>query len=196
MKLPKSKTGGIVVQNLHDETLIYNLSTNQAFCLNETSAKVFNACDGFTTFEELKSRHQLTDDVIYFALDGLKKENLLEDDYVSPFGEMNRRQVIRQVGLAGVIALPLISSIVAPAAAHAASICPNRVVSNVPNGCPIVGRIGGAGTCGDPATTSNYNTQCQNFYGASRCSSGKAIYSSCSPQQVQGFVQVTCECSA
>ena len=55
-KLPKAKLDNVVVQSLNDETLIYNLTTNQAFCLNETAAKVFNACDGKTTFDELKEQ--------------------------------------------------------------------------------------------------------------------------------------------
>ena len=190
MKLPKIR-GNLLVQELSDEVLIYDQSTNKSYCLNETAKIVFNACDGNRTFADIK----LPEDIIYLSLDELKKQDLI-DDYASPFAGMSRREVVKKIGLASMVVLPLISSIVAPVAARAASGCPTRVVSNVPNGCPIVGRIGGAGTCGDPATTSNYNTQCQNFYGAVRCSSGKAIYSSCSPQQVQGFVQVTCECSA
>lgn len=125
--LPKAKlenivvTDNIVVRNLKDETLIYNLTTNQAFCLNDTSAKVFNACDGKTSFDDLKEKHQLTDEIIYLALDGLQKENLIEADYVSPFASLSRREVIRKVGLASMIALPVVSTLVAPSAASAAS---------------------------------------------------------------------------
>lgn len=120
--LPIARTANIAVQNLKTEILIYDLSTDKAFCLNETAAKVFNACDGRTTFAELQNDHQLTDEIIYLALDNLKKENLIETDYLSPFAGMTRREVIRRVGLASVIALPIVSGIIAPQASHAASV--------------------------------------------------------------------------
>ena len=121
MKLPKSRTENIVVQNLNDETLIYDLTTHKAFCLNETSAKVFNACDGETTFEELKNKFRFTDEIIYLSLDELKENNLIKTEYVSPFAGMSRREVVKKIGLTSLIALPMISSLVAPPAAHAQS---------------------------------------------------------------------------
>lgn len=121
--LPKSRNENIVVQNAENEVLIYDTVTNQAFCLNETSAKVFNHCDGKTSFDELKRKYKYTDELIYLALDELKKQNLLADDaaYLSPFAGMNRREVIRKVGFATMVALPLISTLVAPTAAAAQS---------------------------------------------------------------------------
>lgn len=73
----------------------------------------------------------MTDEIIFLALDGLKKEKLLEDNsqYVSPFAEMNRRAVIRKVGLASLIALPVISNLIAPTAGQAASACGIRFQS-------------------------------------------------------------------
>ena len=122
-KLPKARTENIVVQSLEKETLIYDTITNQAFSLNETSAKVFNACDGQTSFDELQSKYKYTDELIYLALDELKKQNLLavNAEYASPFAEMSRREVIRKVGFATLVALPVISSIIAPTSASAAS---------------------------------------------------------------------------
>ena len=121
MKLPKAKADNIVTRILENETLIYNLTTNQAFCLNETSAKVFEVCNGKRTFGELKKKYEFTDEIIYLALDGLLKEDLITNDYTSPFAEVSRREVIRRVGLASMIALPLISAIIAPHPTHAAS---------------------------------------------------------------------------
>lgn len=53
MQFPKARNKNIVVQLLNKETLIYDLIDNKAFCLNETSSIVFNACDGKTSFDEL-----------------------------------------------------------------------------------------------------------------------------------------------
>ena len=123
MKLPLARTKDVVVQELKDEVLIYDLKTNQAFCLNDTAAKVFNACgsSGTATFAELKSRYKFSDDLIHLALETLQENNLLEADYTAPFAGLSRREVIRRVGLASLIALPVISALIAPQAAHAAS---------------------------------------------------------------------------
>lgn len=125
MKLPLVRSENLVVQNLDNEILVYDLAINKAFCLNETSVIVYQACNGKTTFEELKAEHSLDDEIIFLALDELKRHNLLaiETDYQSPFAGMTRREVIRKVGLASMIALPLISSIVAPSAIQAQSGC-------------------------------------------------------------------------
>lgn len=109
------------MQKTGDERLVYDLITNRAYCLNETSAKVFNACGNNESFDDLKSKHSFTDDLIYLSLDKLKKTNLLAGEYDSPFVAMNRREVIRRVGLASMVALPVISSLLALLAAIAAS---------------------------------------------------------------------------
>jgi hypothetical protein len=122
-KLPVARNTDIVVQELGKEILIYDLKIHKAYNLNETSSIVYKACDGKTSFAELKAKHKFTDEIIYLALDGLKKENLLEADeaYASPFASLSRREAIRKVGLATMIALPVISSLIAPTAAMAQS---------------------------------------------------------------------------
>jgi hypothetical protein len=122
-RLPIARNREIVIQELGKEVLIYDLTVHKAYNLNETSAIVFNACDGKTSFDDLKFRNNFTDDIIFLALDELKKENLLEkgEDYKSPFAGMSRREVIRRVGFASATALPVIISLVAPTAASAQS---------------------------------------------------------------------------
>lgn len=122
-KLPLARANDVVIQELGKEILIYNLKTNKAYSLNETCSIVYNSCDGKTAFDDLKIKHKFTDDIIYLALDELKKDNLIETDnsIISPFAGMNRREVIRKVGLTSMIALPVILSLVAPTAAMAQS---------------------------------------------------------------------------
>lgn len=162
--LPAARNSDIVVQELKDELLIYNLSTNQAFCLNQTAKVVFEACDGKHTFNELKTKHQFDDDLIYLTLNELKKENLIGDNYISPFCEMNRREIIRKVGSASMIALPIISAVVAPMAAHAASVCSTACIPSIQDlcgGCPngtviyLTYYISTDGTCSGGNTGSN-----------------------------------------
>ena len=82
MKLPKARTEDLLEQNLKDETLIYDLVSNKAFNLNETSTIVYKACNRVTTFEELKQKHRFSNDFIYLALDELKRNNLLAETLI------------------------------------------------------------------------------------------------------------------
>ena len=69
MTLPLARHSGVVVQELGAELLIYDLTTHQAYQLNETLMIVYRDCDGGgTSFADLKRRHQFTDDLIHLAL--------------------------------------------------------------------------------------------------------------------------------
>lgn len=126
-KLPLSRHKDVVIQELGKEILVYDLLTHKAYHLNETATLVYKSCDGKTAFAELRIKTKFTDEIIFLALDELKKENLLEEDdsYSSPFAGVTRREVIRRVGLTSMIAFPVISSLVAPTASMAQSTCVN-----------------------------------------------------------------------
>lgn len=124
---PRSRKANLVVQEMDDEILIYDLNSNKAFCLNQTSALVWQLSNGKRTtaeISELISKQLETnagEDLIWFALDQLKKEKLIEneaelDNY---FAGMSRREVIRKVGMGTMVALPIIAGVVAPIAAEA-----------------------------------------------------------------------------
>lgn len=116
-KLPKAKHENLIVQSLDKELLIYDLSSDKTYCLNETSLIVYQACDGETTIESLKAKHRkLTDEIILLAIDQLQKENLLSEKVEG----LSRRALLTKVAYAAV-ALPLITSLVAPLAVHAQS---------------------------------------------------------------------------
>ncbi|NJM54458.1 MAG: PqqD family peptide modification chaperone [Blastocatellia bacterium] len=52
---PVSRQANIVVQDLESEVSIYDLSINKALCLNETSALVFQLCDGTNSVAEISN---------------------------------------------------------------------------------------------------------------------------------------------
>lgn len=201
MKLPSPKTKDIVEQIIGDEILIYDLITNKAFSLNKTSSLVYKACDGVTTFDELKRAHNFSDEVIYLALDELKRNNLLADEsYNSPFAGISRREVIKKVGLASMVALPAIVGLSAPKAAHAASVCqpgsPNSFGER--NGQPVGSSFtrtnpDGIETCNDyPA--SDRDNLCNIIY-RGQCCSNNAVSTNC--QNVSpGRTTYSCLCSA
>lgn len=126
---PLRRKEEIIVQELNGEVLIYDLKTNKAVCLNETSSMVWDACDGNQSVSEIsqsigkKLNSPANEDIVWLALDQLKKERLIANggEVVSKFDGMSRREVIRKVGLGTMIALPLVSSLVAPTAVSAQS---------------------------------------------------------------------------
>ena len=128
-KFPISRKDNIVVQELDGEVLIYDLNNNKAFCLNETSALVWEMCDGNKSTTEIsksiakKLNSPANEDIVWLALDQLKNENLIENEIATDnyFNGMSRREVIKKVGLGTMIALPLVIGITAPKAVHAAS---------------------------------------------------------------------------
>lgn len=190
MQLPISRTENIVIQEANNELLIYDLLTNQAYCLNETSALVFNGCNGKTTFEELKRQTKLTDNIIFLALDELKNHNLLIGQYHSPFVGMNRREVVKKVGLATMVALPVVMSIVAPSAANAASgTCACPTTQPAPGNCQsrgdfTVGCITNELDCQNIANTTT--SCCNGVTGIAYLPDTQCCFLGCDPQTPGG----------
>ena len=129
--VPKARKDNLVVQDLNGETLIYDLDTNRAVCLNETSALVWQNCDGVKTVSDISSvlsaetNNSASEDLVWLALDMLNKENLIENsaEIELKFESVSRREVIKKIGLGTMIALPFVSSMVAPVPANAQSAC-------------------------------------------------------------------------
>ncbi len=127
---PVSRKKDIVVQKLKDETLIYDLKSNKAYCLNETSALVWQLCDGEKSALEIRDEmskrlmNPVSEEFILIALDQLNKDGLLEEavELDNQFAGLSRREVIRKVGFASVVALPTVSSLIAPRASTAQSV--------------------------------------------------------------------------
>lgn len=128
---PLSRKDDLVIQELNGEVLIYDLRANKAFCLNETSARVWQACDGRNSVSDI-SRQIGSDDLVWLALNDLKKEKLVEHELPTPakFEGMTRRQVVKNIGLSSLLALPIIAGMTAPAAAQTASVCGQACVAN------------------------------------------------------------------
>lgn len=161
---PESRKANIVIQDLETEVLIYDLAINKAYCLNQTSALVYQLSDGTKTVSEIselmskKLKTLVSEDFVWLSIDGLKKDNLLEnaDEVPLHFAGLSRREVIKKIGLGSVIALPVIASVVAPSSVLAQS-C-------ILAGNPAPGTLGSCrslfpGTCAMGCNTSN-SSQC------------------------------------
>ena len=122
-----ARQGDLVVQEMPDEVLVYDLKQHKAHCLNKTAAFVWQHCDGQTTVTEMANLLKLEvgapidEEVIWYALDNLSKADLLEAKLTPPVKDgMSRRRMIRRMG--ALIAIPAVVSLVAPTAASAASV--------------------------------------------------------------------------
>lgn len=143
-KMPQARKSGLIIQEVDSEVLIYDQETDKAHCLNETAAKVWNYCDGETTLADActaLSRQLETpvdEKLVWYAVDQFAKDNLLEKAIELPafiIPGMNRRQMVRTLGLAAVVAVPLVTSIVAPTPAQAATCLPNGSACAISSQC-------------------------------------------------------------
>lgn len=129
---PIARKEGLIVEELPDEVLIYDLEQDRAHCLNETAAFVWQRCDGRTTTTQIASllgkklSTNVDENVVWLALDQLDRNNLLTSRPVAPpsLAGMNRREMVRALGLAAIVAVPVVTSLVAPTPAQAAT-CKN-----------------------------------------------------------------------
>ncbi len=129
--MPRARQDELVVEELEDETLIYDLKRHKANCLNRTAALVWRHCDGQTSVAEvaaLLEEHLATptdEAVVWMALDRLGRAHLLSEPVTLPAdkAQYSRREVLRTLRrVAGIsLLLPVIESIVAPRAAAQAS---------------------------------------------------------------------------
>ena len=127
--LPRKREQQLVIDELPDEVLVYDLDRHKAHCLNQTAALVWQHCDGKSTPSQIarrlttKLRAPFNEDLVWLALRQLEKLHLLEQSISLPsaFLGMSRRQMVRNLGLAAAVAVPLVTSIIAPTAAEAST---------------------------------------------------------------------------
>ena len=146
-QLPRKREQNLVIdEGLPDELLVYDLDRHKAHCLNQTAALVWKSCDGKSTASEIavrvsqKLKQEFPEDAVWLALRQLEKLHLLEGSAPLPLRllGMSRREMIRNLSIAAVVTVPVITSILAPTA-YAAATC-------VPAGDPCP--TGGLRCCG------------------------------------------------
>jgi hypothetical protein len=124
--LPLRREADLLVEELADETVVYDRARNKAHCLNQSAALVWRHCDGRTTIAQmaaiLHTKLGLPADaaVVRLALDRLACCHLLQDTSRADEIRASRRDLIRKFGVAAV-ALPVVMTILAPTAGAAGS---------------------------------------------------------------------------
>src|SRR5262245_13504086 len=96
-QFPTARKSGLVVQDVPDEDLIFDLESNKAHCLNLTAATVWKSCDGKTSVRDIasilekQSGKKVSDDLVWLAIEQLNENNLLQDKATSKFAGQSRR---------------------------------------------------------------------------------------------------------
>jgi Coenzyme PQQ synthesis protein D (PqqD) len=143
---PHARQANLVVTELQNEVLLYDLDRDQASCLNATAALVWKFADGESSVEEIAARMAaelktpVDARVVWYALDQLGNKHLLQERLTIPaqYTRMTRRDFLVKAGIAGaIVAIPVIISLTAPTPAMAATgSCPTRVCNNASDCCP------------------------------------------------------------
>ena len=120
---PQARTTGVVVEHLADEVLVYDLERDRAHCLNEAAARVWEKCDGKRSVGEIGEAVG-DEGAAWEAVEQLSKAGLLVEKVKRPGAGMGRREVIKRIAVAAAIGVPVVTSIVAPMASHAANCRP------------------------------------------------------------------------
>lgn len=144
----------LLIRKLGEETLVYDLETHRASCLNREAAAVFEACDGQRSLAEIQQQvartlgTPLQDWCVELAIDRLSRSGLLDDGTSPPSAP--RREVLRRLAAAAAFSLPVVMTVVAPDTAAAQSCLPTGTA------CPMAG----SATCCTMACTMGKGSKC------------------------------------
>jgi hypothetical protein len=125
----RARKEGLLVHPVDDEVLVYDLNRHRAHCLNQAAATVWKHCDGRTGVRELarivgrELDVAFDEQMLLLAIRQLDQARLLEEGPLSRPGppQISRREVLKRVGLAAAVSVPLITSIISPTPAQAAT---------------------------------------------------------------------------
>lgn len=124
VRLPQARTEGLVIRELDDETLVYDTERDEAHCLNQTAALVWESCDGQTTAaqaaQSLQSKldQRVDPDLVWLAVKQLQRFHLVDGSAKAL--SVSRRDLVLKYAPAA-LALPVIMSITAPTPAGVSS---------------------------------------------------------------------------
>jgi hypothetical protein len=128
MERPVARTRGLVVKAVGDEVLVYDLERHRAHGLNRVAAALWRACDGTRPEVGLATHLReaegipVTPELVRYGLGELARARLVSGQREA--AGLTRRELIRRLGTAAV-AVPVVTSIVAPTPAQAqSSPCP------------------------------------------------------------------------
>lgn len=152
---PLARARELIVREVRDEVLIYDLTCEKAHCLNSTAALVWRNCDGRKTVAELTAIVARATDapaderLVWLALEQLARDQLLDAAPTQPVRarSMSRRRMMRALAIGAGVAIPLVTSIVAPTPAQANYGLPSGACCNNSVDCQSNMCMGGSEGC-------------------------------------------------
>ena len=126
---PKRRQEALLVHELPDETLVYDLERHKAFCLGKNISSIWRHCTGQRTPAQIARALEadlgarVGEDVVRVALHRLGKVRLLREPIGPPAASApgSRRQLLRQAAMLGGLTILAIS---APTVGQAATCLP------------------------------------------------------------------------
>jgi hypothetical protein len=129
---PRGLRQDLSIQQVGEETLVYDQRRHQAFCLNPVSSAVWMHCDGTQSVAQIAatlssaSGQPVAEEVVDLALAQMKENGLLEphadlaaEASFATLGPISRRSMMARVGAGAVVMLPAIAMVLAPRPADA-----------------------------------------------------------------------------
>lgn len=193
MPFPRARVEQLIIQELADETLVFDRKSQKGHCLNRTTALVWKHCDGRTELSDLARLVEpdlgiaTAEVLVQLALEQLASRNLLDEGFerISATQRRSRREVLKRLAAAAV-AMPLILTVTAPRADAAASpFCSGKKDGTVcGNGLQICcsGNCCGAGQACQVGFCCIITGACKS---SSQCCSGSCIAGQCVPNPGQ-----------
>jgi hypothetical protein len=119
---PAARIDELVLKAVGDEVLVYDLARHRAHSLNPVAAAIWRCCDGTRSLAGIAAEvrradgFSITEDAVRYALAELGRARLLR----APVAEaaLTRRDLVKRLGTAAAVALPLVVSIAPPTAAQ------------------------------------------------------------------------------
>ena len=144
--LPEARSSGLVVEEVVDEVLVYELETHLARLLSPQTAKIWRLCDGEQTIEDIAEELEVAQSAVQDTIQELFIAELLDasPEKSVPDGErfdLSRRSVMRQAAAATLLVAPAIVTLSIPAPAAALSRWGNACHNEAECGTPV-GRNG------------------------------------------------------
>lgn len=133
---PRQRIENLVITEFDGETLVYDLERHLAHSLNRTASVIWQHCDGRTAVPALADLLPVelglpaSEELVGLALQQLGKANLLAGEIAPETRTYSRREVLRTLGRAGVLLLPLVASVAIPSPAFATSVCGSTCVTS------------------------------------------------------------------
>jgi hypothetical protein len=127
--VPQARKDGLIVRELGEEVLVYDLERHRAYCLNPMAAWVWRHCDGRTSVEALARKMAEVWGVpadatwVEMALERLGRARLLVGQWESLGVRLGRREFLKRLAIAGLLG-PVVSRLTAPLPAQAQTCIP------------------------------------------------------------------------